>query len=119
VLRKEGILTGDDRSKPPPTIRGNTVQAETSLLPLERQLIITAEKYPAVIEQAGVEMNPSVVASYSFELAKAFNSFYGEHSIGNAETPDKKALRLQVAQLTANTLRSALGLLGIRVPERM
>ncbi len=119
VLRKEGLLTGDDQPKLPPTITANTVQAVTSLLPLERQLIITAEKYPAVIEQAGVEMNPSVVASYSFELAKAFNSFYGEHSIGNAETPDKKALRLQVAQLTANTLRSALGLLGIRVPERM
>ncbi|HXB91168.1 MAG TPA: DALR anticodon-binding domain-containing protein, partial [Puia sp.] len=119
VLRKEGLLTGDDQPKTPPAIAVHAVSAVTPLLPLERALIITAEKYPAVIEQAGVEMNPSVLASYSFELAKAFNSFYGEHSIGNAETPDKKALRLQVAQLTANTLRSALGLLGIRVPERM
>ena len=64
-------------------------------------------------------MNPSVIASFAFELAKTFNSFYSEHSIGNAETPEKKALRLQIARLTAIVLQSAMGLLGIRVPDRM
>lgn len=92
---------------------------DAGLLPLERALVITLEKYPSMIEQAGVEMNPSVIAGYIFGLAKTFNSFYSEHSIAGAETPGKKELRLHLSQLTATVLRSAMGLLGIRVPEKM
>ena len=105
ILRKESV--SDDKI------------TDGNLLPLEKALVIAAEKYPSVIEQAGLEMSPSVIAGYAFELAKAFNSFYSEHSIANAETPAKKVLRLQLSQLTANILHSALRLLGIRVPERM
>jgi arginyl-tRNA synthetase len=90
-----------------------------SLLPLEKAMIITLEKYPVMIGQACAEMNPSVIAGYAFTLAKTFNSFYAGHSIANAETAEKKALRLQICKLTANVLSSAMGLLGIRVPERM
>ena len=89
------------------------------LLPLERSLTIVVEKFPGILEQACQEMNPSVVAAYAFELAKTFNSFYGEHSVSSAETPGKKALRLQLCRLTANVLRDAMNVLGIRVPERM
>ncbi len=90
-----------------------------ALLPLEKAVIIDLEKYPAAIEQACLEMNPSVIANYVFGLAKTFNSFYTEHSIANAETPGKKELRLQIAQLTAIVIKSAMELLGIKVPERM
>ncbi|HEV3325178.1 MAG TPA: arginine--tRNA ligase [Puia sp.] len=93
--------------------------SDAALLPLEKALTAALEKYPAIIEQAGVEMNPSAIAAYAFQLAQVFNSFYNVHSIGNAETPGKKALRLQLAQLTAVVLKSALQLLGIRMPERM
>jgi arginyl-tRNA synthetase len=89
------------------------------LLPLEKKLIINLEKYPATIEQACQEMSPSLIASYSFDLAKNFNSFYAEHSISKAETEEKKQLRLKIAELTATTLKHAMGLLGINVPERM
>jgi arginyl-tRNA synthetase len=64
-------------------------------------------------------MNPSAIAAYAFQLAQVFNSFYNAHSIGNAETAGKKALRLQLAQLTAIVLKSSMELLGIRMPERM
>jgi arginyl-tRNA synthetase len=90
-----------------------------SLLKLEKELIVALEQYPAVIEQAGEELNPSLIAVYAFNLAKTFNSFYKEHSIINAETPEKKELRLQLAQLTANVIKSGMGLLGINVPEQM
>ncbi|MBS1663008.1 MAG: arginine--tRNA ligase [Bacteroidetes bacterium] len=110
VLRKEGV-PGDQ----PIAAAGEP----SPLLPAEKLLLVTAEKYPGVISQAGEEMSPSVIATYAFELAQAFNSFYNVHSIANAESPEKKALRLQLAQLTSTILRSALGLLGIRVPERM
>ena len=90
-----------------------------SLLPLEKELIIAAEQYPAVLEQACTEHNPSVIANYIFHLAKTFNSFYTEHSIANAESDGKKQLRLQLATFTAGIIKSGMQLLGIKVPERM
>ena len=96
-----------------------TAQADTTLLPLEKQLTVILEKYPNVLKEAQAEMSPSVVAAYAFQVAQTFNSFYANHSIANAETPEKKALRLQVAHLTATVLKSAMALLGIRMPERM
>ncbi|HXO74201.1 MAG TPA: arginine--tRNA ligase [Puia sp.] len=110
VLRKEGI-PGDQRV--------DAAGTPAPLLTAEKALLVATEKYTAVITQAGEEMSPSLISNYAFELAQAFNSFYNLHSIANAETPEKKALRLQLAQLTSTILRSALGLLGIRVPERM
>jgi arginyl-tRNA synthetase len=89
------------------------------LLPLERQLLIFLEKYSNVVEQAAEELNPSVIANYAFHLAKTFNSFYVEHSVANAETEEKKVLRLHIALMTATVIKSALQLLGIKVPERM
>ena len=90
-----------------------------ALLKLEKDVLIILEQYPAAIEQACAEHNPSVIASYIFNLAKTFNSFYTEHSIANAETSSKKQLRLQLASMTANVIKSGMQLLGIRVPERM
>ncbi|HNL66179.1 MAG TPA: arginine--tRNA ligase [Ferruginibacter sp.] len=90
-----------------------------NLMPLEKELIIAAEQYPLMLEQACAEQNPSVIANYIFQLAKTFNSFYTEHSIANAESEAKKQLRLQLALFTANIIRSGMQLLGIRAPERM
>ncbi len=90
-----------------------------SLLKLERDLIILLEQYPIVLEQAVAEHNPSVIAIYVFNLAKTFNTFYTEHSVMNAESDEKKSLRLRMAAMTANVIASGMGLMGIRVPERM
>lgn len=89
------------------------------LLPGERNLIILLEQYPAALEQAASEHNPSVVAIYIFNVAKTYNTFYAEHSVMNAESQDKKQLRLQLSELTSNIIASGMGVLGIRVPERM
>ncbi len=89
------------------------------LLPLEKAVIVLLEQYPAAIEQACNEHNPSVIANYVFHVAQTFNSFYTEHSVANAETEEKKNLRLQLANMTANVIKSGMQLLGIRVPERM
>jgi arginyl-tRNA synthetase len=72
-----------------------------------------------IVAQAGEEMNPSLITAYAFEVAQTFNSLYNVHSIANAETLEKKALRLRLAQLTAAVLKSAMALLGIKMPERM
>jgi arginyl-tRNA synthetase len=65
------------------------------------------------------EHNPSLLAIYAFNVAKTFNTFYTEHSVMNAESEEKKQLRLQMSELTANVISSAMGLMGIKVPERM
>jgi arginyl-tRNA synthetase len=96
-----------------------TVQAFSPLLTKEKELIVLLEQYPTILDQALQEHNPSVIAIYLFNLAKSFNTFYTEHSIMNAETGEKKQLRLMISELTANQIRSGMGLLGIRVPERM
>lgn len=94
-------------------------QVCTSLLKLEKDLVIMLEQYPTIIEQAVAEHNPSLVAIYVFNLAKSFNTFYTEHSVMNAESEEKKQLRLQLSEMTANVIASGMSLLGIRVPERM
>lgn len=94
-------------------------QVSKDLLPLEKEVIATLERFPLVIEEAGNELNPSKIAIYIFSLAQTFNSFYTEHSIANAESEEKKQLRLSIAQLTAHVIKTGMGLLGIRVPERM
>lgn len=90
-----------------------------NLLPLEKDLLIELENYPAVIEQACKEHDPSHIANYVYHLAKTYNSFYTEHSVMNAESADKKQLRLLLCSFTANVIAGAMQLLGIKVPERM
>lgn len=89
------------------------------LLPKEKELIVLLEQYSTILQQAEMEHNPSVLAIYAFNLAKSFNTFYTVHSVLSAESGEKKQLRLQIAEMTANTISSAMGLLGIMVPERM
>jgi arginyl-tRNA synthetase len=101
------------------TIDNGELMTGNMLLPLERELILAMERYSTVIEEAANELNPSVIANYIFHLAKTFNSFYTEHSIANAESEEKKQLRLQIAIMTSNVIKSSMQLLGIRVPDRM
>lgn len=91
----------------------------TGMLPLEKELAVQLEMFPAVLMDAATDHDPSKVAIYVFNLAKVFNSFYTEHSIGNAETPEKKQLRLRLAALTAQVISNGMKVLGIAVPERM
>lgn len=89
------------------------------LLKLEKELLLLLEQFSNVVRQAAEEHNPSVIATYAFTVAQTFNTFYTEHSVVNAESAEKKQLRLQLCLLTANVIRNAMQLLGIRVPEKM
>jgi len=92
---------------------------EAGLLPLEKELIVQAEQFPEIIHDAAAEYDPSKVAVYIYNYAKTFNSFYTEHSVSNAESAEKKKLRLQLCVLTAQIIKTGMHLLGIEVPERM
>lgn len=90
-----------------------------SLLQEEVELIKALTEYPATIRTAGEQFAPSVVAAYAYDLAKQFNGYYHDHSILKEENSDIRALRLKLAEAVARTLKSAMALLGINVPERM
>ncbi len=99
---------------------GTTVQqVGSSLLPLEKALAMQLANFSAELNEAAEALDPSKLAIYAFNLAKLFNSFYAELSIANAETEDKKNLRIQLGILTAATLKQAMQVLGIEVPEQM
>lgn len=117
--RIRSILRKEEETSSLPALLNQDIPSTMSLLPLEKSVILQLEKYPTVIEQACREMNPSLLANYAFQLAKQYNSFYSEHSVGRAETPDKKHLRVKMSILTAIVLHSAMALMGIKVPERM
>ena len=107
ILRKEKAVDGQEST------------VNNTLLKLEKALLVKLEQYSTITEQAASEHNPSVLAIYAFELAKMFNAFYTEHSVMNAESNEKKQLRLKLSEMTANVIASSMGLLGIKVPERM
>ncbi len=100
-------------------IDNNAPTGESALFKLERELIRKLEQYPVILDQAALEHNPSLLAIYAFEVAKQFNTFYTEHSVLNAESEEKKQLRLKICALTAEVIKNSMGLLGIGVPERM
>ena len=90
-----------------------------SLLPLEKALAMQLANFSAEVNEAAEALDPSKLAIYTFNLAKLFNSFYAELSIANAESEDKKNLRIQLGILTAATIKQAMQTLGIEVPEQM
>lgn len=96
-----------------------SVSKITELDSLERDLIITMSQYPETINQAAKDFNPAAIANYVYELAKAYNKFYHEKSILQAENEELKTFRLNLSASTAKIILNAMLLLGIEVPERM
>ena len=85
----------------------------------EKELLKQLELYPETIQQAAANYSPALIANYTYDLVKEFNSFYQNVSILGEENQDKKIFRVQLAKKVASTIKSAFSLLGIQVPERM
>jgi len=85
----------------------------------EKELLKQLELYPETIQQAAANYSPAVIANYTYDLVKEFNSFYQNVSILGEADLDKKIFRVQLAKKVADTIKTAFLLLGITVPERM
>ena len=97
----------------------NTPISGINLHEKEKELIKQLELYPEVIQQAAANFSPALVANYTYDLVKEFNSFYQNVSILGEEDDAKKVFRVQLSKKVADTIKSAFLLLGIDVPERM
>ncbi len=93
--------------------------SEESLHPKEKELIKQIELFPEIIQNAAHNHSPALVANYTYDLVKEYNSFYQTVSILGEENHDKKVFRVQLSKKVANTIKLAFDLLGIEVPERM
>ena len=85
----------------------------------ERSLIKTLEQFPEVVEEAGKENSPALVANYTYELVKQYNSFYQNCGILNEPNVDQKHFRLALSKEVGLVIKNAMWLLGIHVPNQM
>jgi arginyl-tRNA synthetase len=85
----------------------------------EKELLKQLELFPETIQQAASNYSPAVIANYTYDLVKEFNSFYQNVHILGEDNQDKKVFRVQLSNKVAETIKLAFSLLGIKVPERM
>lgn len=85
----------------------------------ELQLIKLISQFPVAVKEAGEGYSPALIANYIYDLVKEFNQFYHEFPILIEEDFEVRNLRLVIAETVGKTIKTAMKLLGIEVPERM
>ncbi|MGX7668156.1 arginine--tRNA ligase [Flavobacterium pedocola] len=85
----------------------------------EKELLKQVEMFPALIQDAAKNHSPALLANYTYDLVKEYNSFYQSVSILGEEDENKKIFRVQLSKKVGEIVKSAFSLLGINVPERM
>ncbi|OCB76510.1 arginine--tRNA ligase [Flavobacterium crassostreae] len=93
--------------------------ALVALHPKEKELVKQIALFPEAIQNAAQNHSPALLANYTYDLVKEYNSFYQGVSILGEEENNKKVFRVQLSKKVADTIAASFGLLGIQVPERM
>ena len=92
---------------------------EIELHTKERDLLKLIYDFQHAITEAGINYSPAIIANYVYDLAKEFNQFYHECDVIKEENEQIKLFRLQLIQLIAQIIKTAMELLGAKVPEQM
>ena len=92
---------------------------EVSLQEKEKELLKQIEQFPQIVQDAAENHSPALIANYTYDLVKEFNSFYQNVSILGADTENEIIFRVQLSNTVATVIKSSFKLLGIQVPERM
>ncbi len=107
ILRKAGAL-----AKP--------AEIESLILhPKEKELLKQLQFFPEKVQEAAASYSPALIANYTYELVKEFNSFYQNVPILGTEDEKEKYFRVALSTAVGSVIKTAFGLLGIQVPERM
>ena len=98
-----------------------TADVTTDLVPSAKEirLIKLLGLYPGKIGEAVAALSPAIIANYAYDLAKEFNQYYHDTPILREEDAALLKFRLELISVLARTLRSAMDILGIQLPERM
>ncbi|WP_162127400.1 arginine--tRNA ligase [Flavobacterium phycosphaerae] len=97
----------------------NVAVTDIELHEKEKELLKQIELFPEVIQNAANHHSPALIANYTYDLVKEYNSFYQAVSILGEENLTKKTFRVQLSKKVGETIKAAFKLLGIEVPERM
>ncbi|MEK6830549.1 MAG: arginine--tRNA ligase [Nanoarchaeota archaeon] len=114
IIRKSKDEKDKKQTKKSKTIK--KIEIPNQLTSHEIYLLLKIDKFPEIIEAAGKSLNPSIIANYSFELAKSFNEFYHSCKVIGDEN---EVFRLKLVDSFRTTLKNSLHLLGIEVMEEM
>jgi arginyl-tRNA synthetase len=97
-----------------PLLFSETLPAEKEIL-----LIKLLRKFTTTVEESATSCSPALIANYCYDLAKEYNQFYHDLTILGETDSKKRNFRLALSRVTGEVLFSAMGLLGIGMPERM
>ena len=94
-------------------VKGITLQEK------EVSLIQNLTSYPSIVEQAGKDFSPALIANYVYDLVKEYNQFYQTSPILKEENAETMNMRLMLSACTIKVIESGMSLLGIEMPEKM
>ena len=97
----------------------NSVSGSVKLTKKERLVLKQLQQFPTTVQQAAENYSPALIANYSYDLVKEFNSFYQNVPIFGANSEAEICFRVQLCEVVGSTIKNAFSLLGIQVPERM
>ena len=95
------------------------VEGARDLHPKEKELIKLVQEYPATIQLAAAQKSPAIIANYTYDLVKEYNSFFQQVQILGTDNVADQSFRVALSKEVGQVIESAFGLLGIDVPERM
>jgi arginyl-tRNA synthetase len=99
--------------------RGKVELPVSELHPKEKELLKLLQVFPETVQLAAESYSPAIIANYTYDLVKEFNSFYQQVSILGENEELIKMFRVQLSGKVGEVIRSAFRLLGIDVPDRM
>jgi arginyl-tRNA synthetase len=102
-----------------PNVTSGAVEKSVKLHEKEKELLKQLQLYPETIQLAAENYSPALIANYTYDLVKEFNSFYQQVSILGEANEQKKRLRVALSRKVAEVIESSFRLLGVAVPERM
>ena len=82
-------------------------------------MIKIVEIYPEMVQQAARELSPAIIANYTYDLVKSYNSFFQNVSIFGADSQEEQTFRVQLSAKVGQIIKSSFALLGVEVPDRM
>lgn len=116
ILRKAGTTAEPQEQA---TLFNESSSKQGTQHPIEKSLLRLLIRFPDRIQESINTYKPHILTTYLFDLARAFNSFYSEVPVLNAETKELKTARLKLVDATGQVLKNGLQLLGIAVFEKM
>ena len=85
----------------------------------EKELIKVALQFPEIIQQAAADLSPALIANYTYNLVKNYNSFFQNVPIFGAGDDELVQFRVTLSGVIGNIIKNSFYLLGITMPEKM